>query len=258
MDRHTPQPGTAAAVTPNPGSPAAGTDERAEILRLLQQVMAEDHPVVLRPRRGAEVCRLRQIDAAKGSMVLELVGESPSAGPLLTSAVVKATAHLEQMDVLFDLQGLTVDTGTAGPGVRAALPAQMQRVRRRDSMRLPVRATSRGGPLGRVRWTSGSDEVLVRVLDLSSGGCGLVLPPTTAGLPAGARIDSLVLELGDGSSLKVEAVVKRVGEIRLAGSPAASPYLGCEWLEMPPASKRILQQHIELLKRRRRMVPQRA
>lgn len=254
-----PQPlsGAKAAESSTQRAPFAGIGDRAEILRLLQEALSGDHPVILRPRRGSEVCRLRQLDPVKGSMVMELVGESPTAGPLFTSPVVRATVHLDQTDILFDLHGLEVEGSTKGPGVRAALPSQIQLVQRRDSMRLPVRATSRGGPLARVRWTAGAPEVLVRVLDLSSGGCGLLLPASSTSLPAGARIDSLELELGDGSTLKLDALVKRAGEARATGAATPSVYLGCEWLNMPPSSARLLQQHIEQLKRRRRMLPQR-
>jgi flagellar brake protein len=140
--------------------------------------------------------------------------------------------------------------GTKHCALQADLPRELYRFQRRDSFR--VRTHDRGSPTAHLRHPSMPDMTLaLRVLDVSIGGCALLLPDDVPALPAGVRISGVFIELDADTRFDAELKLHHVTAMQ---SPSRAARLGCEFMHVDPKTTRALQRYIDQTQKRRRLL----
>lgn len=221
-----------------------------EIAAYLRELMSEQARVYLRNPDGLDlhttVCVL---DAKTGLMGFDLPSSSSRAGSLLESDEITATAYLASIRLEFELEQPVIVRDGAGSVLRAALPRSLYRFQRRQTFR--VQPTSVNYPLLQLRHPEQAHLMSLRVLDVSMGGLGLLLPAEQAELPPGLSLNGCVLELDRDTRMEVSLKLLHVTQ---HAEVQSGRHLGCAFQTLPPDSLRTLQLYIDQTQKRRRMM----
>ena len=174
----------------------------------------------------------------------------PQLQALIDGDEAVAVAYLDSVKLQFDLHGLVLVRGSHSCALQAAWPAAMYRFQRRNSFR--VRPTDRASPLARFRHPALPDMVLqLRVLDVSMGGCALLLPANVPPLEPGTRIGAVRVELDADTRFDVMLGLQHVTALN---GPEGGLRLGCEWGPLGGGADRALQRWIDHTQKRRRLL----
>ena len=126
----------------------------------------------------------------------------------------------------------------------------MYRFQRRGSFR--VRTLERSAPTAQLRHPGMPDMPLsLRLLDLSIGGCALLLPDQVPTMPLGVMLQGVELVLDTDTRV---AVTLRLQHASSINSHSPGLRLGCEFLQLDPQAQRLLQRHIDQTQKRRRLL----
>ncbi|MFM8769431.1 MAG: flagellar brake protein, partial [Rubrivivax sp.] len=156
----------------------------------------------------------------------------------------------------FALAGLKLVEGDQRATLQCNIPQRIFRFQRRNYFR--AKAGERGAPVARLRHPSDPGVALtLRVLDVSVGGCGLLLPKDAPEIPEGTRVTGVRLELDPDSRHLLNFTVRSASELLDGNGESAGTRLGCEWTDLPGQAERALQYHVDNLQKRRRMLARR-
>ena len=134
--------------------------------------------------------------------------------------------------------------------LQARLPRELFRFQRRNAFR--VRTIERTQPTATLRHPGLPDMTLaLRVLDVSIGGCALLMPGNVPQMPAGVTLGTVRLTLDAETSFDASLVVHHVTS---TGAENGSVRLGCGLVGLSGASERSLQRYIDQTQKRRRMM----
>ena len=140
--------------------------------------------------------------------------------------------------------------GAKACSLQADMPREMYRFQRRRSFR--VRTLGRGTPTALMRHPSIPDMQLgLRVLDVSNGGCALMLPGDVPPLSAGLEIRGVRIELDPDTRFDADLLLHHVTLIQ---TPSRGARLGCEFMHVQPQAQRALQRYIDQTQKRRRLL----
>lgn len=222
----------------------------------LRRLMAAETACLLRPEDGSDlIARLLAIDTASGRIEWQVSGPNDAVAALPAAARVAVSATIGLVDLMFEVSRFAF-SGNMPPTLRSTLPQQVRRVQRREAYRLRMRAYSRGGPSALFRLGTSQSPARVRILDLSVGGCGLLLPagvsPET--LPVGTMLRSVRVELTTDLVFMAAAQVVWRTAVREKDTLVSRVRVGCAWQAMPHASERLIQRHLDEVQRQRRML----
>ena len=130
------------------------------------------------------------------------------------------------------------------------MPREMYRFQRRSSFR--VRTLGRGTPTALLRHPSIPDMQLgLRVLDVSIGGCALLLPGDVPPLNAGLEIRGVRIEIDPDTRFDADLLLHHVTQIQ---TPSRGARLGCEFMHVQAQAQRALQRYIDQTQKRRRLL----
>jgi c-di-GMP-binding flagellar brake protein YcgR len=238
---------------PNPAAPEQDSlrvTQPAEMGQWLRQMREQAVPVVLSgPDGTAYSTRIWSFDAEANRLALAAQPHDPQPQRLVDQDEAWATAFLPEAQLQFELRGLVLVHGADGCALQAHYPRQMLRQQRRQSYRL--RLSDRHGPTVRLRHPAMPDmQLALRVLDVSIGGCALLLPPNVPPLEAGTQLNGVRVELDLDTEFRTGI------ELQVISSQvhAAGHRLGCEWLSMEASAQRALQRYIDNAQKRRRQL----
>jgi c-di-GMP-binding flagellar brake protein YcgR len=99
---------------------------------------------------------------------------------------------------------------------------------------------------------SRGEMLSLRVLDVSVGGCALLLPPDAQPIEPGTPIDAVRLELDADTLFVAPLVVQHVSGG--FGSTSRGSRLGCSFARLDGTSQRSLQRSIDLTQRREKFL----
>jgi c-di-GMP-binding flagellar brake protein YcgR len=234
--------------------PAWTLSEPDAIREELQRLVDNQVTCLLRPEDGNDLlAQAVAVDATAGCIEWHLTGPAQAAASLQVASRVTVSATLGRIDLLFEGRRFTA-SATDPPVVRCTLPERLQRVQRRDAYRVRMRAYSRGGPCVLMRWGSGRDLQRARILDLSVGGCGLLMPAgvQAEAVPIGTLWRALRVELGPDITFMTAAEVVWHATVRDKDTLSSRVRVGCAWRQLSSASERLIQQHLDEVQRQRR------
>jgi c-di-GMP-binding flagellar brake protein YcgR len=161
-----------------------------------------------------------------------------------------AVAYLDSVNLQFDLDDLVLVHGSHSCALRAQLPTVLYRFQRRASFR--VRIFERRAPRAQLRHPSMPEMRLnLRIVDVSVGGCALVLPDDVPALQPGSRLGGVRIELDGDTSFDATLRLQHVSAMHGGGHGVR---LGCEFIELQGQAQRALQRYIDLTQQRRRLL----
>ncbi|MEK8034654.1 flagellar brake protein [Ideonella sp. DXS29W] len=222
-----------------------------EVRSLLKSLMDRSVTVNLNGSDGAAYSTtLWALDAAQGKIAFAADMMAPAVHRLVEAEEAMAVGYLDQIKVQFDVADRMLVHGRQHCVLQAAMPRELFRFQRRNAFR--VRTLERSAPTARFRHPSIPDMALeLRVLDVSVGGCALLMPSDMPMFEPGVQINDCVIELDSGTLLRGSLIVHHVTSIQ---PHARGVRLGCELRHLEPEATRALQRYIDQTQKRRRML----
>lgn len=239
-----------AMVDADPNAAYRVTDAR-EILALMRELNTTSTPIQISSPDGAQLSTvLWLVDGDAGRIALRAEADDPRLPALIAGNEATAVAYLDAVKLQFELEDLVLVHGNRASALQARLPGLVYRLQRRQAYR--VRTLDRAAPKAALRHPSIPDmHLALRVLDLSIGGCALLMPEDVPPLEVGSQLHGALLELDPFTRLPVTLQLQHVTSI---GPTAQGTRLGCELHDMSPDSERTLQRYIDQTQKRRRLL----
>lgn len=222
-----------------------------EILSLMRQLMESATPIHLNAPGGASLSTaLWTVDSASHRVALQAELNHPQLQPLIESDEVTAVSYLDAVKLQFDLHNLMLVRGTKSCALQASMPRRLYRFQRRQAYR--VRTLERSSPVALMRHPSLPDiQLSLRVLDVSIGGCALLLPDDMPPFAAGLTLNDVRLELDPDTRFSATLHVHHISSIQPS---ARGLRLGCELQKLDGLAGRALQRYIDQTQKRRRLL----
>jgi flagellar brake protein len=221
-------------------------DHPDEVLSLLRRLV--DSAVLVQlsaPGGAAYTSTLWAVDAQARRISLDADAANPQIRALIEAGEATAVAYLDALKLQFDLHGMLLAHGNNASALQSVLPDVVYRFQRRETFR--VRA--RDGAAAHLRHPASRSEVLtVRVLDVSVGGCALLLPAEVPPIEPGTSIDGVRIELDADTLFVAPLTVQHVSGG--FGSTHRGSRLGCSFSTLDGSALRLLQRFIDVTQRR--------
>ena len=169
---------------------------------------------------------------------------------LLASKHIVFVGFLDHIKVQFVARLAEATEHEERPAFRIRLPEMLLRLQRRDFFRVrpPMSKPAKClVPYGE----DGKQYESLRVLDLSVGGMAVMTYPQKFELPTGKLIENCYLDLPGVGSIGVSLTVRHVDPVP---KDEKARRCGCEFVEMPPASRVMLQRYINQIDAENRKV----
>lgn len=225
-------------------------DSSAEIHRLLRRLVDGNVMVNLNAPDGtAYTTTLWTLDRDGGLLGFAVDVADPRVQRLAEADELVVVAYLESVKLQFDLLGSVLVHGPAGSVLRAGMPRLMYRFQRRSSYR--VRPVGRTTPLAHLRHPAIPDMVLaLRILDVSLGGCALLLPDDVPAITPGVQVNDVTIDL-DADTRFVTAL--HLHHVTSMATGVAGVRLGCSMVSLAATAERTLQRYIDQTQKKRRL-----
>jgi c-di-GMP-binding flagellar brake protein YcgR len=225
-----------------------------EIASLLKELATDATPVILSgPDAAGLTTAVWTIDAAQRRINFSVDPDSPDSPQLqrlLEREEATCVAYLDAVKLQFDVEHLVLVRGSKTCSLQATMPREMYRFQRRGSFR--VRTLGRGTPTALMRHPSMPEMQLgLRVLDVSIGGCALLLPGDVPPMNAGIEIRNVRIELDLDTRFDTDLHLHHVTVIQ---TPSRGARMGCEFMHVQPPAQRALQRYIDQTQKRRRLL----
>jgi c-di-GMP-binding flagellar brake protein YcgR len=225
-------------------------DSSAEIHRLLRRLADGNVMVNLNAPDGtAYTTTLWTVDRDAGQLGFAVDVGDPRVQRLAEADELVVVGYLESVKLQFDLVAAVLVHGHAGSVLRAAIPRVMYRFQRRGSYR--VRPIGRATPLAHLRHPAIADMALaLRILDVSLGGCALLLPHDVPAVTPGVQVNDVTIDLDADTRFSTSLHLHHVTSM---ASSAAGVRLGCSMVSLAPSAERTLQRYIDQTQKKRRL-----
>jgi c-di-GMP-binding flagellar brake protein YcgR len=225
-------------------------DDPLQVLHWLRRLRDEGVRLnLVSPQGDALATQIWSVDEVHGQLSFAADADGLDLQRLAQGDEALAVGWLDQVKLQFELDQLVLVRGHGHRALRARLPRVLWRFQRRDAYRLPLPAGQ--PPQARFRHPSIPDmQVLLRIVDLSAGGCALVLPPDLPELQPGTLLHGAQVELEP--STRFDATLRLQHVSAMHGGDGAR--LGCAFVDLAPQAQRTLQRFIDRTQRRRRVL----
>ena len=223
-----------------------------ELLALLRQLVDQNVRVHLSVPGGGGgyTTTVWTVDGHQQRLSLAADAAQPAVRDLVDAGQATAVAYLDSVKLQFDLQHLVLVHGATASALQAALPSVLYRFQRRESFR--VRTPANAAPTATLRHPSVPEMLLVlRILDVSVGGCALALPANVPPLAAGIGIAGVRIELDADARFETTLTLQHVSGGM--GSNHTGQRLGCAFGKLDGAAQRALQRYIDQTQKRQRL-----
>jgi c-di-GMP-binding flagellar brake protein YcgR len=220
--------------------------ERLALLRQLRDAGATIH--VAGPDGSSLKTTLWSVDEA----VLALAVDAGAAAlqHLLDHDDALAVAYLEAVKLQFELHGLVLVRGSRASVLQCATPPEIYRFQRRQQYR--VRTDESQGPVACLPHpTRSGAQLLLRVLDVSGGGCALWLPEAQPLLLPGSELPGTAITLDANTHFEATLLLQHLS-VMGAQRSGRGVRVGCGW-HLEPAAERSLQRWIDRAQKRHRL-----
>ena len=221
-----------------------------EVRALLRSLMDQTIPLNISSPDGiGYTSTLWTVDASQQRLSFTADMLSPAVHSLVESNEAVAVGYIDKIKLQFDLFDLMLVQGHKACVLQARMPRELFRFQRRNSFR--VRTIERSQPTATLRHPAIPDmSIGLRVLDVSIGGCALLLPRNVPDLAAGVVVHGVHIVLDPETSFDVSLHLHHVTS---TGSESGAVRLGCEFVGLGP-TERLLQRYIDQTQKRRRLM----
>jgi len=251
MDFLDTQPAPIGNDTPDDAFAQFRSTHPREVLALLRELRDSTTPVALSSPGGVGLgATVWTLDPERGRIAFDVEPGDPQLPGLVEGNELTAVAYLDAVKLQFDLHDLVLVRSPRATALQARLPACVYRFQRRASFR--VRTPDRSAPVAHLRHPSLPDMQLeLRILDISIGGCALLLPDRVPPLPPGLEMGGVALELDTDTRLALTLRIQHATSVQGKGNALR---LGCELLRLDAGAQRTLQRYIDQTQKRRRLL----
>ena len=202
------------------------------------------------PHGSVYTTSLWTADAERGSLSFAADASDPQLQAVLEGGEAVAVAYLDKVKIQFDVGHFVLVHGARSCALTSSYPHELFRFQRRESFR--VRPLLRDAPLARLPHPMIPDMALaLRILDLSVGGCALLLPQDMPMLEPGVLVNRVQLELDTTTRFECGLRLHHVTSIHCESSGVR---LGCEIVRLGQDAERTLQLYIDQTQKRRRVM----
>jgi flagellar brake protein len=240
---------TRPAPLDTPGSSEFRVTDPGEIRALLKALQDDAAPVNLSASDGsAYTTTLWTVDPQAGRVSFSAELAAHAVHDIVEADECVAVAYLDKVKLQFDVGDLVLVQGHKAAVLQARLPREVFRFQRRNAYR--VRTIERTTPTAAFRHPAIPDMSLaLRVLDVSIGGCALLLPGNVPHLQPGATIKGVRLSLDAETQLDAALTLHHVTS---TGAENGSVRLGCGIVGLSGTAERVLTKYIDQTQKRRR------
>jgi c-di-GMP-binding flagellar brake protein YcgR len=192
----------------------------SEIIALLRTLQQQQTRIALSAPNGASLsCSVSVIDAERSALSLAVDPADVQLQALLSADEITAVAYLDQIRLQFELDSPVLINGAAGSQptlLRCPSPGLMYRFQRRQSFR--VQSSLRTPQVHLIHPSRPDLPLSLRILDLSLGGLGLLLPPEVEPFPAGCELASAQVVLARDTRFQADLRLQNTRVIDAKGS----------------------------------------
>lgn len=226
-------------------------DSRIEIRNLLRALQDSASRVHLNAANGVVYSTtVWTLDTERETVSFAVDGEERRLTGLIEAMECVAVAYLDNVKLQFDVSELTIVRGSSSATLRAPFPSLVYRFQRRSAFR--VKTGLRTGTRVRLRMAQAPDSpVELRLLDVSLGGCSLLLPADLPSVKVGELFNRVVIDLDPMTRLETGLRVQHVSPL---GPEAPGVRLGCAFHSLGGESLRTLQRYLDQSQRQRRFM----
>jgi flagellar brake protein len=226
-------------------------DHPREVLAILRQLRDGNIPVNLNAPDGAMLATsLWALDDERGRLNFNADPGHPQLQHLVEENEAVAVAYLDSVKLQFDVADLLLVRSLNAAALQSRVPREVYRFQRRGAYR--VRTPERHAPTAGLRHPAIPEMTLaLRVLDVSVGGCALLLPNDVPPIEPGSTLAQVHIEL-DADTRFTQGL--RIQHISRIGNQDRGVRLGCEWTQLGGAAERSLQRYIDQTQKRRRLL----
>ncbi|ATE59431.1 flagellar brake protein [Thauera sinica] len=164
---------------------------------------------------------------------------------------ITCITQLDKVRVQFSLGRPSRSDAGSGPVFSAPLPAEILRLQRRDFFRLSTPVTHTvvcSIPLGAGRGKGG--RVDMRILDISTGGIAIAVPPTGIAFEPGMSFAGCRLELPDSEPIPAHLTVRNLFRL-VTRNGVEMLRAGCQFSGLPAQAENVIQRYIMKNERQR-------
>ncbi|MEO7336753.1 MAG: flagellar regulator YcgR PilZN domain-containing protein [Caldimonas sp.] len=189
-------------------------------------------------------------DAGHDTIGFNVDPHDPRLNALLEADEVVVVGYLDSVKLQFELSRPVLVHGHRASVLSGSYPRELFRFQRRNAYR--VRPLIRSVPVARVRHTDIAEmQLALRVLDLSIGGCALLLPNDVPPMQVGGVMNQVLIELDPDTHFRVDLRLQNVTSL---SQEAAGVRLGCEFERADAGALRALQRYIDLTQKRGKLL----
>jgi len=132
------------------------------------------------------------MDSARATIGFNADPKDPAMQALLHSQGIVVVGYVDSVKVQFEVHHPVLVHGNRASVLSCPFPREMYRFQRRNAFR--VRPLMRSAPMAKLRHPDQQDnELALRIIDLSIGGCALFLPADVPPINAGVQLSGVRL-----------------------------------------------------------------
>jgi flagellar brake protein len=222
-----------------------------DIAALLRELTDTSTPVRLAAPNGIGMSTvIWTVDAAGGRLSMRAELDDPQLQALIEADEATAVAYLESVKLQFELEQLVLVRSPRSCALQARMPSIVYRFQRRESYR--VRTLERTAPSALLRHPARLDlQFTLRVLDVSIGGCALLMPENVPPPEVGSLLPGTRIELDADTRFVATLRLQHITSIQ---HNAHGVRLGCAMIDLDGEAERALQRYIDQTQKRRRLL----
>jgi c-di-GMP-binding flagellar brake protein YcgR len=226
-------------------------ESAADVAAMLRRLKQGDVALNLNAPHGhVYTTTLWAMNAARGILSFAADPRDPHLQEVLEADEAVVVGYLENIKIQFEVGNLVLVRGAYESALNTSYPRELFRFQRRNSFR--VRPILGDMPLARLRHPMIPEmQLALRILDVSIGGCALLLPDDVPEIEPGVSINDVQIELDPNTQLETTLRLQHVASIQ---PDSGALCLGCEIVQLSQEAQRTLQRYIDQTQKRRRFV----
>lgn len=189
-------------------------------------------------------------DAGHDTIGFNVDTHDPRLNALLECGEIIVVGYLDSVKIQFELNQPVLVHGQRASVLSGSYPRELYRFQRRSAYR--VRPLMRSVPVARLRHTDIAEmQLALRVLDVSIGGCALLLPQDVPPMQVGGVLNQVQIELDAETHFQVDLRLQHASSL---SAESGGVRLGCEFARADATALRALQRYIDQTQKRGKLL----
>jgi len=225
---------------------------RREIVALLRQIAEKNQLVRLLIKGESDVCvtSLLHIDPDGGTVIFDRSINREQNDRIVAASKVMCETSLDKIRILFQLQGLGAVDWEGSGALRAAIPATLIRLQRREYYRMPTPVTNPVRVTIPLPAELGGGTAVFPLADISCGGVAILDSKLQLSTTMGDNYPNCRIELPEIGPVTTTLQVRNSQDVELLNHKT-SRRIGCEFIDISRGSMAGVQRYITKLERER-------